>query len=178
MSAYGLVIEVAGDASEGALQRFAVAFERAGEAVADFGKYVFPKLEPVFEAAVAAQMDGEGVGPAGPYAALSPGYAEWKDNNAPGLPILELTGRLKSALTNGSSPEAWRQWSATDFAFGTTGVEYASFHQTGTGRMPRRALFDFDTSFERALTGVAMEGLREAIKAGSDGQLELEGGVE
>ncbi len=122
MTAYGLVIEVNGDASEGALQRFAVAFERAGEAVSDFGKYVFPKLEPVFEASVQAQLDGQGVGPAGPYAELSTSYAEWKSKAAPGLPILELTGRMSSALTNGSSPEAWRQWSATDFSFGTTGV--------------------------------------------------------
>ena len=178
MTAYGLTVEVNGDASEGALQRFAVAFERAGEAVADFGRFVFPKLEPVFEEAVTAQLAGEGVGPSGSYAPLSPSYEDWKSRNAPGLPILELSGRMSSALTNGSSPEAWRQWSATDFSFGTTGVEYASFHQAGTGRMPRRPLFDFGADFERALARAGMAGLREAIKEGSGGALELEGGAE
>lgn len=177
MTVYGLSVEVAvnGDNSEGALQRFAVAFERAGDAIADFGKFVFPKLEPVFEAAVEAQLAGEGVGPSGPYAPLSPSYAEWKESNAPGMPILQLTGRMARALTQGSSPEAWRQWSASDFSFGTTGVEYASFHQTGTGKMPRRALFDFGPEFERALTRAGLEGLREAVRAGSDNQFELEG---
>lgn len=177
MTAYGLSVEIAvdGDNSEGALQRFAVAFERAGDAVADWGRYVFPKLEPVFEKQVKAQMDGEGVGPAGSYAPLSPSYEEWKSRSAPGMPILELSGVMKAALTDGASPQAWRQWSATDFSFGTFGVEYASFHQTGTGKMPRRPLFDFGGDFDRALTTVALAGLREAIKAASSGHLDLEG---
>lgn len=178
MTVYGLQVEVSvgTDSGEGALQRLSVAFERAGEYVADFGKYVFPRLTPVFEAAEEEQFDAEGSGPtSGAWAPLTPSYAEWKAKAYPGAPILEQRGTMRAALTSSASPVAYREWSASEFAFGTAGVEYASFHQRGTSRMKARPPFDFGPSFEDALTREAMAGLREAVKAASNGTLELEG---
>lgn len=179
MSVYGLQLEVSvgTDTGEGALQRLAVAFERGGEAIADFGKYVFPKLGPAMEEAEVAQFAAEGAGPvAGQWAALTPTYAAWKEGVAPGMPILEFSGALRSALTSSSSAGARREATATDFVFGTQGVPYASFHQTGTAKMRARPPFDFGAAFEEVMKRVTLEGLREAIKASSNGQLALEGG--
>jgi phage gpG-like protein len=178
MSVYGLQLEVSvgNDTGEGALQRLAVAVERGGEAIADFGKYVFPKLGPAMEEAEAAQFEAEGAGPvAGSWAALTPTYQAWKEGVAPGMPILELSGALRSALTSSSASGARREATASDFIFGTQGLPYASFHQTGTAKMKARPPFDFGAAFEEAMKRVTLEGLREAIKESSRGQLELEG---
>lgn len=178
MTVYGLQVEVSvgTDNGEGALQRLSVAFERAGAEVQDFGKWVFPKLSPVFEDALSEQFNARGGGPmSGAWSPLTPDYAAWKDGHAPGMPLLELTGELRAALTTSSAPSAYREWSASEFAFGTAGLEYASFHQTGTGRMAARPVFDFGPTFERGLQMAAASGLREAVKAASNGVLELEG---
>lgn len=174
MTAYTFTVEVAVGSDTGpmALQRLSVAFERAGDAVKDWGRYVFPKLVPVFEDAIEEQFAGRGAGPAGPWAPLSPTYAEWKARKAPGMPLMELSGNMREALTRSSSPMAWREWSADSFSFGTVGLSYVSHHQTGTSRMPARPLFDFGPRFEVALMGAAQAGLREAIREGSRGTLE------
>ena len=176
MTVYGLQVQVAvgTDDSEGALQRLSVAFERAGDEVQDFGRWVFPKLSPVFEDAIDEQFDARGAGPlSGAWSPLTPNYAAWKEANYPGMPLLELTGELRAALTTTGAPSAYREWSASEFSFGTAGLEYASFHQVGTGRMKARPPFDFGPTFERGLQTAAMSGLRAAVKAG--GVLELEG---
>lgn len=174
MTAYAFTVEVAvgGDSGEGALQRFAVAFERAGAAVKDWGRYVFPRLVPVLEGAVREQFDGRGVGPSGAWAPLSETYAQWKARKAPGMPLMELSGSMREALTNSSSPMAWREWSADAFSFGTVGLRYTGYHQAGTRRMPARPLFDFGPRFEVQLAAAAQAGLREAIREASQGMLE------
>lgn len=179
MSVYGLQLEVSvgNDTGEGALQRLAVAFERGGEAIADFGKFVFPKLAPAMEQAELEQFDSQGTGPiAGAWASLEPEYAAWKEGVRPGMPTLQFDGLLRGALTSTAAPGAHREWSAANFVFGTAGVPYASFHQTGTSRMTARPPFDFGASFEQEMERVTMQGLREAIKESSRGQFELEGG--
>jgi phage gpG-like protein len=178
VSVLGLQMEwtVGPETGPDALQHLAVAFERAGAEVADLGKHVFPKLGPVFEAAVGEQFDAEGAGPvAGGWAGLSPSYAEWKNGHAPGAPLLVLSGQMRAALTSASSPQALRAWDSTSFSFGTRGVQYASFHQTGTGKMPARPPFDFGPEFEREVTRVTAQGVREAVREGSNGLLEVEG---
>jgi phage gpG-like protein len=178
VSVVGLQVEVSvgNDSGEGALQRFAVAVERAGAELANLSEHVFPRLVPVFEQVVAQQFAAEGEGPiAGSWAELSPSYAEWKEQHFPGLPILERTGALKAALTQTAAPQAHREWTSTQFVFGTAGIEYASFHQGGTSRMKARPPFDFGPDFERLLTLAAMAGVRDAVRKGSGGALEVEG---
>jgi phage gpG-like protein len=146
-------------------QRMAVAFERAGAELAKVGRFVFPKLIPVFEAEAKRQFDARGRGPnEGKWAPLSAQYAEWKAKRYPGKGILERTGTLRAALTQSSSGFAEREWSDSQFNFGTRNVQWASYHQVGAGKMPPRPPFDFGPEMETALNKATREGVREAVK--------------
>lgn len=178
MTTVALTVEYqVGDASgEQAVERLALAFERAGAELADFGKHIFPELVPVLEAAVEGQFDAEGAGPSsGPWAALSAAYAAWKEGVYPGQPLLVATGALRDALTVPTSAHALRDYSSAQFNFGTAGLEYASFHQTGTSRMPARPPFDFGPDFERELQRAAADGVRKAVREATNGELEVTG---
>ena len=178
MSAVAITLEyqVGNETGDQSLERLAVAFERAGAEMADFGKHIFPELVPVLEAGVERQFDAEGTGPtAGPWAQLSAQYAAWKEDNYPGQPLLVATGALRDALTVDGSAHALRDYSASMFNFGTQGLDYASFHQTGTSRMPARPPLDFGPEFERELVGAAAAGVRTAVREASDGLLEVAG---
>lgn len=167
MSVSGLDISflVNGGEAGPELRRITVAFERAGDEIADFSKHLFPKLAPIFEAEEARQFDAQGGGPGGAWAPLSPSYAAWKDRAFPGNPILVRSGALREALCSSSSPFAQRAISGDEFEYGTTGLEYASFHQLGTERMPARAEFDFSSDFERDINAAALAAVREAVQA-------------
>jgi phage gpG-like protein len=147
------------------VRNIAVALERAGAEVAQFGKYAFPHLIPVFESAEKRQFSAEGAGPSsGHWAALSAAYAKWKAKKYPGKPVLERSGKLRKALTS-NGPNAVRDYSASMMNFGTTDVEYASFHQMGTPFMPARPPFDFDAQFEKEMRQAAQLGLIDAVRA-------------
>jgi phage gpG-like protein len=160
---------------EDTLERVAVAFERLGDELVDFGTHVFPKLVPVLERAVEGQFDAEGKGPHGSWAPLSDSYEQVKQVRWPGRPLLVASGKLKEALTSSSSPFAKRVIAKDSFDFGTLGVEYASFHQTGTLQMPDRPPFDFDSDFEGEVTEAAKDGVREAMKASGANEFATEG---
>jgi len=153
-----------------ALQRMSVAFERAGAELAQLGLHAFPLLGPVLEKELKGQFSAKGRGPnRGAWERLSPRYAAWKRRHHPGKPTLVLTGALRDGLTREASGRALRHWSATEFRFGTMGVPYASFHQTGTEVMPSRPPFDFGLAFEKQLQAVSLQAAREAVKkAGLD----------
>lgn len=180
MSAVAVTIEyqVGSATGELVLERMAVAFERAGAELADFSEHVFPRLQTVLEDAVREQFDAEGKGPqAGDWKPLTPAYEAWKEERFPGQPILVATGALRDALTVSGSAHALRDNSASQFNFGTQGLEYASFHQVGTTRMVARPPFDFVPAFEREMLQAAAEGVREGIKAATlDEYTTLRGG--
>lgn len=151
---------------EATLQRMALAFERAGDELDDFGRYLFPRLIPVFESELEAQFAAQGRGPnAGSWAPLSEQYAAWKEQHFPGQPILQRSGELFHGLTSSSSPFAKRITEGNEFDFGTVGVEYASFHQLGTEHMPARPEFDFGGEMERLLQREGAAAAQEAIAA-------------
>jgi phage gpG-like protein len=167
VSAVAITVEyqVGTQSGEQQFERMAVAFERAGAEAADFGKHVFPKLVPVMEAGAKRQFDAEGAGPvAGPWAQLSAAYAAWKAGEYPGQPLLVATGALRDALTVDGGTHALRDYSSAQFNYGTQGLEYASFHQTGTSNMPARPPFDFGPDFERELARAAAAGVRDAVR--------------
>lgn len=161
----GLTLEYAVDGEDGApaVERLAVALERAGDNLADWGRWLWPELVPVLESAMAEQFAAEGKGPSGPWAALSPAYAKWKQAHFPGKPILEATGALKGGLTSSSSPHALRDTSGSDFNFGTQYVDYASFHQLGQG-VPARPPIDLGPDFEREIVRAAARALRAMVR--------------
>lgn len=174
ISGFELEYRAGGSTIDQPFERMRVAFERAGDRLADFGTFVFPKLVPVFEASVDAQFSAQGHGPHnGAWAQLSRRYAEWKQRHYPGKGILERSGALRSALTASASPFAEREISADTFKYGTRQLVYAGVHQTGSPFMPARPPFDFDDDFERDITAAAEEGVRESLIAsiGADDSL-------
>jgi phage gpG-like protein len=156
-------------------REMALAFERAGDELADFEAHLFPRLTPVFEQEMREQFDDEGHGPvAGAWAPLSEQYAEWKDKNYPGRPILQREGTLYEALTSSGSPFARRAYSGDTYDFGTIGVEYASYHQLGAEKLPPRPPFDMGDDFEKQLLQEGEAAAREAMEAaGADEYLEV-----
>lgn len=175
MSAIVVSVEyqVGGGSSEPTLTRFVTALERAGAELLDVGKHILPRLLPVLEVETGKGFDAEG-GASGNWAPLSVSYAKWKAAHYPGKPILQRTGALQAALT-GPGSNARREVSGDTLTFGTSGLPYASLHQTGTGKMPARPEFDYGPDFEAAMQAAVAEGVREAVKAGSDGLLDFEG---
>lgn len=167
MSVQGLELQwqVGSETGDAVLERMTVAFERLGEGLSDFSRFTFPKVIEAFEAESRGQFDVEGGGPSGSWAALSPAYAAWKEQNYPGQTILRRTDKLFEALTSSSSPFARREISKDSLDYGTLGVEYASFHQLGTDVLTARPPFDFGSEMERSLTRAMAEGAREAIAA-------------
>ncbi|MFW6074934.1 MAG: phage virion morphogenesis protein [Chloroflexota bacterium] len=76
------------------------------------------------------------------WAPLSPGYAAWKAQNYEGRPMLVLTGRLRSALTNPSGQGAIKRVEKRRLELGANVPvgrrNLALLHQRGTDRMPAR----------------------------------------
>ena len=96
------------------------------------------------------QFAGQGVGPrGGHWQQLSTKYAERKRRLRPGRKVLQFDGTLRRALVRKSGPNALRIITRDQFAFGTTGVPYASYHQYGTSKLPRRMMIDMDRVFRR-----------------------------
>lgn len=158
------------------LNDLSAAFERAGDAFGRFGEFVFPRVIPVLEKEVGGQFDAEGHGPnRGKWRPLDPVYAKRKAKLYPGRKILEATGRMKKALTDGNSGGALRHYSRTELRFGTAGVTHASFHQTGAkyahwdGSRSRdlidRPVFDFTREFATDLEKASLSAARAVVKA-------------
>jgi hypothetical protein len=89
--------------------------------------------------------------------------------------LLVLTGALGAALTDSADAGARRDISGDSLSYGTKGVPYATFHQTGTSDMPSRPPFDFGSDMEEGMQAAALAGAREALRAASDGLLDFEG---
>lgn len=197
MSAIVLSVEwqVGGGSSEPTLTRLITALERAGAELADVGKHILPKLLPVLEVETGKQYAAEGDGPSGSWAPLTVKYAAWKEAHAGGMPPGLLSGQMFAALTSSSASGAMREVSGNSLNYGTSGIPYASFRQTGTSyrksgplrpgqsassmrgptRMPARPVFDFGPDLEDAMRSAAMAGVREAVRAAGDGLLDFEG---
>lgn len=177
MTAIAFTVEYyTGGQADPGLRRLAMAFERAGAEVADVGKHILPAVVPVLEAATKRQFAAEGQGPdAGNWKPLSARYAEWKEANFPGMPILQRTQALVRGLTDGGASTARRDISGDSLVFGTRGVPYASFHQTGTAKMPARPPIDLDDKAAAELRSAALKGVRAAVRAASDGLVDFTG---
>lgn len=93
------------------------------------------------------QFDGEGYG----WDALSPRYAARKLALYGELPILHRTGALREAMTIRGAPGNITEVFETEARFGTD-IEYGSYHQTGTSRMPQREVIRLREEDKREMT--------------------------
>jgi phage gpG-like protein len=168
MSVFGfdLTFYVGGAEEPLALRNISVAFERAGTEFAQVGRHFFPLLIPVLEKATRQQFTAKGKGPvAGAWRPLSPGYAAWKRKYYPGKPLLERSGAMKVGLTSSNSGFALRAYGDKDMKFGTAGVTYASFHQTGTAKgLPARPPLDFTGETAEDIRAAALKAARNIVR--------------
>lgn len=157
---FGLKLEYSAQGPGGGteLRELVFAFERFGAELPNTPRHVFKHLIAAVEEFTKRQFKAEGLGPvAGKWRELSPKYKAWKEARYPGKPILERTGALKAALTESSSPHAYRAYDNTSFAFGTRGLPYATYHSD-------RPVLDFDAKFEKAVQRASVLGMRDAVK--------------
>lgn len=107
----------------------------------------FTAIDLLFRKHEKRLFDTEGAyGPSGRWQELSDAYAEWKEWNYPGMPILQQTGRLRAALVEGKGEGAIRNIRGDFMEVGVDGdvIEYAAAHQVGIG-VPRRPPVDIDS---------------------------------
>lgn len=110
---------------------------------------VWPQVAAVFYFAMQRQFGTEGAYAGNGWAPLSPAYASWKERKHPGLPIMQLTGRLRTSLTDarGNSDSIY-EYNEDTLIVGTR-THYARYHQYGTGMMPARPLLAL-TAYDKA----------------------------
>lgn len=123
---------------------FALVLE-SWESRLDDSEPVFQKMADQFGKTMTAQFRKQG-GHTGPqWAPLAPGYAKWKQMHFPGKPILQLTGLLRSSLVKRpfGVDEVWDKGMVVG-----TAVEYATYHQNGTDKMPARPIIGKPTKHE------------------------------
>ena len=99
-----------------------------------------------FEVESSRSINGE------PWAALSAATIRYRLTKGYGAgPILFNTGRLKAAAISAASGTFRIGRPGTRFSIGRVGVGYAKYHETGTGRMPRRSFFSNPSEEESEL---------------------------
>ena len=113
-------------------------------------------LAPFFEAAgtfmrttMDEQFGSEG-GRTGGWAPLSARYAADKAKRYGSRPILQASGDMIASLTGQGSGNVSRTVGGDTLEFGTS-VPYATYHQTGTSRMPQRRILDLTEGDRRGL---------------------------
>lgn len=123
--------------------KFDRVFTRYTEQVSDL-RQVWPGVITELRAAMREQFAGQGVGPSGSWAQLSPRYRAWKEKQFPGLPILQRSKRLVQSLT-GNTSDTVLIAAPDSLTFGTRRPG-AVYHQSTRGRkkLPRRAVFDLN----------------------------------
>jgi hypothetical protein len=86
-----------------------------------------------------------------PWAALAASTVAHRIRSGYGVgPILFNTGRLKAAAISAARGKFRIRRPGTRFSIGQVSVPYARYHQSGTGRMPKRAFFDNPSDAELA----------------------------
>lgn len=136
------------------VERLRIKFLDLSQYVAD----VTPFLERVMvelEEHTDEVFDSEGSSGSGKWAPLSPVTEEIRAQTGfGGLPILENTGRLRNALGARRGTGALRGITNGVLVYGTNGVPYASFHQTGA---KQKGVTKKQQTFLRLAWGITMK---------------------
>jgi len=86
---------------------------------------------------------------------LSENYREWKEKNFGPMPILQLTGRMRKAMTGITSSGAYVTMSRQSMEIGVNGIPYIRAHQYGVPKhkLPARPHFGIKKEWMRTLDG-------------------------
>lgn len=142
--------------------------DRVGDQLEAPMRFIGPELAKALEKNLRTRFarEGDGGPVSGKWAELSKAYKAWKKIHYPGRKKLVRRGMLRAALTSSASPNALRETADTSYVFGTTGIHYASFHQTGTRKMPARPPLDFGgPEFDRTTKAAIQKGFVAALRA-------------
>lgn len=150
MASRGLVLQIRGTTG---VREARIGFARWAQQLED----MVPFLESVlaaFEAHSDRVFDTEGKAGSGKWAPLSPVTEEIRSQlGFSGLPILQNTGSLRDALGRTRNRFALRLVTRDGFLYGTNGLHYASFHQTGTRQ---KGVTEKQQTFLRVAYGIHM----------------------
>lgn len=120
-------------------------FARTVDAIAQhMGKDLRPMLREIrnwwhtWQDSVFASEGGE----ISRWAPLSEKYKKWKEKHYPGQPILQLTGKLRAAMTGSKADGAWEKLRAKDMTLGIEGIAYWATHNFGRKPIPQRKYLD------------------------------------
>ena len=138
MAGFQFVIDVAGDTQ---VMR---GFSRMADNVKDLSDAFREIVQDFHEIVETQQFESEGRYGSGGWAPLKPEYAERKEKEYPGAPIMVRTGLLKESLL-GQNPYAREDIKPLEMKVGTQ-VFYAKFHQKGTKKMSARPLIQLTQS--------------------------------
>lgn len=124
MAGFQFVIDVAGDTQ---VMR---GFSRMADNVKDLSEAFREIVQDFHERVETQQFESEGRYGSGGWQPLTPRYAERKEKEYPGTPIMVRTGLLKESLL-GQNPYSREDIKPLEMRVGTQ-VGYAKFHQKGT----------------------------------------------
>lgn len=145
--------------------------EQINRSLSRYGEYLqdltdaWPDIKNDFYKGEEIQFDSE-MGE-GPWKDLSEPYASWKAKHYPGKKIMELTGRLRNALTGGGSDLGWKEDPQKLSVI--VKVPYAKLHHEGLGKLPRREVIWFTEDTKRAFTSTLQ---KWAVKKKKEAELD------
>lgn len=140
-------------------------FQRVGDHLDDL-RPVWETVQRDFWKIEESQFKSQGVkGAGGAWQALSRPYAKQKAQRHGAKTILRATDRLYGSLTSQTGDTLLFK-EKQEFGIGTS-VPYAKFHQTGGGKLPKRAVIDFSESQKRDLSKAIQRDILTAMKRDS-----------
>jgi hypothetical protein len=149
------------------VEEYVFALDRFGEYVEFLGKDTWEEIAGLFFDNEKKIFDNEG--DPNRFSALSPKYAEWKQNNYGNLPIMQLSGRSKTALTGkGSFPghavPVKKIISRKNAQGITVGVRspFLYAHQYGIPPLPKREVIQVTVDLKLKYVKVLQKALAEA----------------
>lgn len=101
-------------------------------------------------------------GKSGKWNPLQPIYARRKLARWGPVPILQASGRLYRSLTSRNTGDSVFDKQPMEMTIGSS-VPYGTYHQRGTGKMPRRPPLDLTPEHEKQLAKPIQQKLRQLI---------------
>lgn len=130
---------------------------------------IWPEVTKEFHAIEQEQFDTEGAAGGGKWEPLSPVYAEYKEIQYPGKPILQASGALMESLVTEGAPGGIHRETSDELVLGTS-INYGLFHQRGTRKMPKRSPMNFSEQQKRRIQKAVQKGLIQFVRDAGFGE--------
>lgn len=138
-------------------------FAAAGSAAVATNKTAALLIRESFNRHAGQQFDSKGRHMKTPWRPLSARYAAYKARKWPSKPLMIRTTTLVKSLADRNSPWAIYRRRAKELVLGTR-VPYATYHQDGSGRMPKRPLFVVTPEIAQEWTEILRDDLEARLR--------------